>query len=171
MMAKKVFYVFTIGALLILGLLLLKVLTRHYWLMFFIWLMLPSLQILIASDSISSGVSTEIQKATKTLLLVVAIFLSIINIGNYDSIRHSAGYQLIANYQLVKSYNCEAEENGYGMPVGSPPEVCSVEDLSRVSWYSKVLLYLSEWGFIFLVIAIPSFILISKLDNKGSGSR
>lgn len=159
MMAKKVFYVFTIGALLILGLLLLKVLTRHYWLMFFIWLMLPSLQILIASDSISMNVSGEIQKATKTFLLVVAIFLSIINLGNYDTIRHRTGYQLIDNYRIVKSYNCDAEENGFGMPVGLTPEVCSVEDLSRVSWYSKVLLYISELGFIFLVIIIPLFFL------------
>jgi hypothetical protein len=168
---KKVFYVFTIGALIVLGLLLLKVLTRHYWLMFFIWLMLPSLHILLTSDSIGSNISSEIQKAIKTLLLAVAMTLSIINLANYDTIRHSVGYQLVDNYRLVKSYNCEAEENGYGIPVGSPPEVCSVEDLSRVSWYSKVLLYISEWGFIFLVIAIPSFILITRQDTRGSGSK
>lgn len=159
---KKIFHIFIITSLFILGLLLFKVLARHYWLLFFIWLILPLVQIWIATDSIKSEMSVDMRAVTRKILLVCAIGLSIINLGNYENIRHSVGYQLIDDYRIVKSYNCESPENGYGLPYGTPPEVCFVEDLSKVAWYSKVLLYLSEWGFMFLVIAIPSIIAIRK---------
>lgn len=159
-MNKKVFHIFMISSLLILGLLLFKVLTRHYWLLFFVWLILPLIQVWIASDLVRSEISIELRSVARNFLLACAIGLSIINLGNYENIRHSLGYQLIDEYRVVKSYECESPENGYGLPAGSPPEVCFIEDLSRVSWYSKVFLYLSEWGFMFLVIAIPSIVLM-----------
>lgn len=158
----KIFQFFMLASMVILGVLVLKLLTKHYWLLFFIWLLLPLVQIWIDTNSIKSEISAEVRTFTRKLLLICAIVLSIINLNNYDHIRHSSGYRFIDGYQVVTSYECESPENAYGFPEGSPPAVCYVEKLSYVSWYSRVFLYLSEWLFMLFVIAIPSMIAISK---------
>ena len=156
-MNSKAFHVVIVASLLVLGFLLLKVLTRHYWLMFFLWLLLPLVHIWITGDLMRPRVSIELHSAIKTLLLASAIGLSIINGVNYEDIRHSAGYKLIDGYHIVKSHDCgPAPENADGSPTGEPPpDVCSIEDLSKVSWYNKVLLYLMQWGMLILLILIP----------------
>ena len=158
-MNSKAFHVVIVASLLVLGLLLLKVLTRHYWLMFFLWLLLPLVHIWITGNLMRPRVSIELHSAIKTLLLASAIGLSIINGVNYEDIRHSAGYKLIDGYHIVKSHDCgSGPENADGSSAGEPPDVCTIEDLSKVSWYSKVLLYLMEWGMLILFILIPASI-------------
>jgi hypothetical protein len=158
----RVFQIFIFASLVILGFLLLEVLNRHYWLMFFIWLILPPVQLWNDTYSIKSNLDPGMVTAIRKLLLACAIVLSLINLNNYEKIRHSVGYQFIDSYLVVKSYECESPENALGFPEGSPPSVCYVEKLTNVSWYSRVFLYLSEWLFMLLVIAIPSIVAISK---------
>ena len=158
----RIFQIFILASVVVLGVLLLEVLTRHYWLMFFMWLILPLVQIWADTHSIKSNISAGMFAAIRKILLVCAIFLSLINLNNYEKIRHSVGYQFIDSYLVVKSYECESPENAFGFPEGSPPSVCFIEKLTNVSWYSRVFLYLSEWLFMLLVIAIPSIIAINK---------
>ena len=171
-MNSKVFHLVIVALLLIIGLLLLKVLTRHYWLMFFLWLLLPLASIWITGDLMWPRVSIKLHSVIKTLLLISAIGLSVINAVNYDDIRHSVGYKLIDGYHIVKSHDCgSGPENADGSSAGEPPDMCSIEDLSKVSWYSKVLLYLMEWAILILAFLIPLFIFGDKNTNPAGNQR
>jgi hypothetical protein len=169
-MNNKSFHILIAATLVILGVILLKVLMRHYWLMFFIWLLLPLIQIWLAGDVMKEKLTEELHKSLKALLFSVAIVLSIMNALNHEDIQHSVGKKYIDGYRIVKSYDCEAPESFDGSQAGEAPDVCNVEELSHVAWYSRIILYLIELGIFSFAFLIPAFIYGSE-NTSSAGKR
>jgi hypothetical protein len=144
----------------VIGLVLLRVLAQHYWLLFFIWIMLPFFRIWLTSVSMRESLSQEFHEISKTMLIGTAVILSIFNFVNSPQLRHEVGSQFIDGYRTVISYDCEAPE-GPGGSIGAPPETCLVEDLSSVAWYGKFAVYLMKWVGFILILLIPAATMVA----------
>lgn len=154
-MNNKMIHILMISALVILGLVLIKVLIRHYWLLLFIWLFLPFIRLWLTGDTMRAQLSLELHRFAKKVLIGTAVVLSFVNLVNFSSVRHDVGKEIIDGYRIVRSNDCEAPEGELG-DISPPPEVCFVEDLSQVAWYGHVILYVMDWAGIILVILIPA---------------
>jgi hypothetical protein len=157
---NKAFHILIIIVLVVVGLVIFRILAQHYWLLFFIWIMLPFFKIWFTSDSMRESLSQELQEISKKVLIGTAVILSIFNFVNSAHLRHEVGRQFIDGYRTEISHDCEAPE-GPGGSIGTPPETCLVEDLSRVEWYGQFAVYILKWGGFILVFLVPAATMVA----------
>lgn len=117
--------------------------------------MLPFVGIWLSGDIMRGKLSLEIHKLSHKALIGAAVVLSILNLINFTAVRHDLAKHIVDGYQIVKSYDCEPYEGDWG-ETGPPPDECFVEDLSRVSGFGKVFLYLIDWCGVILMFVIPA---------------
>jgi hypothetical protein len=132
----------------------------HYWGIFIIWLMLPFVMFLISGKLASSWLTLKLFNALKNLILIAMVVLTIVNFMNISGLQAEIGKQFFDGYRIEKHYSsekdfddiCFDENKRY---INSSSTQCAIEDLSEVSWFGHIFLYLMSWLSILLLAGIP----------------
>ena len=180
-MMKRIFtFDFLVPTLLIIvGLFFIRVLVRHYWLLFFIWILLPFAMLWIQRNHKKLSLTHDYVASIRNILFGAAVVLSIINVGSYGNIRVDIGKRYIDGYRIERHYDSETnyEETCTGDAVinliGTPPTQCILENLSGITWYNHIILYLMQMIGIVLAIAVPYSTSLARkerlINNENSG--
>ena len=173
---SKAFHYSMITVLVILAVvlagILIGILIRHYWLIFFVWLVLPFTARWLAGDIMRHHLSLQQHKMARGVLVGSAIVLAFINLVNARDLQFDFGKRFIDGYKITIVHDCEADSDAIqdqGLVAGALPGTCKEEILSEVAWYWRWFLRLSKWGYAiiaFIIFAGTVLICNSTVNRK-----
>ena len=155
----KAFHFLMAAALIILAVVFVRILIRHYWFLFFVWLALPFAALWLAGDFMRHYLSLNQHKIARAVLVGAVCSLAFINLMNIYSLQYDFGTRFIDGYQ-TQIVECEVDAPVFQVNSTGP---CREEDLSAVAPAWRWALQLSEWGYAILAfIVCAGTLLISK---------
>jgi hypothetical protein len=108
------------------------------------WVLIPLLLVLLSKIKLPKWFKYSIIQKVRTISLVVSILFGFYLFSNFNSIRDQIGHKFIEGYSSY--YYPDVDEYGR--------ESQSI-DISTSHWYSRVLLWLGEWGYLAFCVLIP----------------
>lgn len=118
---------------------------RHFTLVFmFTWILIPILLVFLSKIKLPKWFKYSVAQKVRTICLVVSILFSLYLFANFNSVRDQVGHKFIEGYNSY--YYPDVDEYGR--------ESQSI-DISTTHWYSRILLWLGEWGYLAFCVLIP----------------
>lgn len=109
-----------------------------------LWFFIPVVAYWLNTRPVLSTFSVSSFKVARAFLFGIVMAVSFASFANFDRIRDSIGNFFVDGYEVI--YYEVADE--YGRPT-------TASDVSTVHWYSKFVLWIFEWSFLGVCVAIP----------------
>lgn len=162
--STNILHFFMVAALIILAVVLLGILIRHYWLLLFVWLALPFAALWLAGDIMRPRLSLELHRTAKEVLVWAAFLLAIVNMTNMNQLQYDFGKRFIDGYQTI-IVECEVGADVFQINSTGP---CREEDLSAVAPSWRWVLRLGDWGFFILafIVVVGTWLIGKSTVNR-----
>ena len=121
-----------------------KLFRTHMPVFLFLWFFIPVIALWLNTGAVRSAFSISSLKIVRNFLLGAVISLSFASFVHYDLIRDFIGQRIVDGYEV--RYYEDTDEYG---------RTSMAADVSTDHWYSRLGLWLFEWGFLGICAAIP----------------
>jgi hypothetical protein len=138
-----------VGIFLLIGLFILATFVGEFYranpmIFYILWLAIPIGIAIFQYSRKSHHISKKTSKWIRTIAIALTVGISFCLFAHYDDIRDNIGHQNIKGYH--SEYYPDVDE--YGRPARGV-------NINTNHWYGGFILWVFEWGFLILCIAIP----------------
>jgi len=109
-----------------------------------IWISIPIGMSLLSYSKFNELIRPRLATKIQVLCIIASIVVSFAFFAHFDYIRDHIGYKFVEGY---RSYPVQDVDN-YGRQI-------VVFDIVTAHWYSRLLLWFGEWGYIIICFGIP----------------